>query len=182
MLSLCFLKHITFIKNILIQAGKAKDVRSDQTLERKRCISPTSVLNDKEKLSRLTNTPAETLRQQLTGLTRCRQSQRTQKNLAAFYPVASNHLMLCLTSVAPCQVLLVVDLMVVETEGRRDGKQRETPPPTNLQLLRNLAPAASATRQDTPESPVLSGDGPLKTLFGVMEDYDLKVWSQILFF
>lgn len=49
--------------------------------EREISSSPTSFLNDKDKLSRLTNTPTETLRHPLTRLTLSCQSQCTQKHL-----------------------------------------------------------------------------------------------------
>lgn len=65
--------------------------------------------------------------------------------------------------------------MVAETKGRREGGSQETPTLTNLQLLENLVPAASATSRDTPESPVPSGDRRVKTLCGVTKVYDFKV-------
>lgn len=82
-----------------------------------------------------------------------------KKFFGAFYAIAGNFdSFISLISVSPCQVVLVVDFIVMETAGGRDGRWWEIRVLTDPQLLRNLAPVASATCRDTPESPVLSDD------------------------
>lgn len=59
-------------------------------------------------------------------------------------------------------VLLLRQVSLVEVEGSPvetgEVKEEEPLPPTNPRLPGNLDPVASATRWDTPESPVHSGD------------------------
>ena len=119
-------------------------VQSDPTKEKDRDLMR------KENLSRLSNT-TETLKRPLT------------RRLTAhrILLVLSLHLTpsCCVSPVPPWQVVLVVvETVEMEGEGGGAGRQWERPTPTNLLLLRNPVPAASATCRVTPGSPVQSGD------------------------
>lgn len=87
MLSVCFVERSMFIRNILIRARKAQKMYTHIKHQRERDpLSLGSFFNDKEKPSRLTIIPTETLKHPLTRLTRC-----TQKSLVHFVPSDLTH-------------------------------------------------------------------------------------------
>ncbi len=124
----CFVKLTMFIKNILVQAHKAektyaqiKDQR-EREREREREIRLTYILMIKKSCHDSQTLPLRPWGIHSPSWHGAVSPSAHRKIFGAFYAVTSNHLMLCLASVPPCQVVLVVDSMVAETEGRREGR------------------------------------------------------------
>lgn len=148
-----------------------------------RQILLTSILNDnKEKLSRLINKHSHWDLEASTYQADTVPSVpvHAEKSLVLFiqWPLMPHALFnLC----SPFQVVLAVDLMPVEMDGKREGRSRVMPRRANPQLLRKLVPAASATCRDTPESPVPSGDGSIETLCSYRSLWLESVKSDLIF-
>lgn len=132
--------------------------------------SCTRLLNGREKRLQPKNTPTETLRHPLTGLTCCHHFKRTHQSFFYFLLGALSPpcVVFDLCPPPPCQVLLTVDLMGEDEEESQARRRWEPPALANPQLLRGLVPVAYATCQDTPGSPVPSGDRSFMTICRVI--------------